>query len=355
MTGAGLDVRAQVRVGTFDLDAAIAVEPGELLVLVGPNGAGKSTLLRAVMGLRAVDGGRITLAGETLDDPEADVFVPARRRAIGAVFQDRLLFEHLDVVENVAFGLRSRGTPRRAAREIAMQWLERFGLTALARSRPAQLSGGESQRVALARALAVEPRLLVLDEPFVGLDATTRVDVRRELRHHLAGVAAPRVLVTHDPIEALGLADRIVVLESGRVTQTGTPAEVAARPRSAYVADLLGVNLLHGTLRAATLELDGGHPVAVVNDDAITGPATAIITPRAVTVHTVRPQGSARNAWATTIADLDDQGERVRVRVGAPVPLSIDITPSARAELGLVPGAPVWISFKATDVAIAAE
>jgi molybdate transport system ATP-binding protein len=352
-TGLACDVR--VRTGAFSVEAEFAVAPGELVALIGPNGAGKTTVLRAISGLRALDGGRLTLDGDVLDDPETGHFVPARRRMIGVVFQDRLLFDHLDVVENVAFGPRSRGASRTDARRTARGWIERLGVAHLASSRPPQLSGGEAQRVALARALAVEPRLLLLDEPFAALDASTRIEVRREVRRHLAALATPRVLVTHDPIEALGLADRIVVLEQGRITQIGAPAELLASPRSTYVADLLGVNLLRGTLRGGELDLGGGRHVAVVATGVPDGLAIATIGPRAITLHTTRPEGSARNVWSTTVADVDDQGDHVRVRVVEPVPLAVDVTRAARAELGLAPGSPVWISFKATEVVVAAD
>jgi molybdate transport system ATP-binding protein len=348
----GLDYRASVVQGGFSLDAAFSVAAGELVALVGPNGAGKSTVLRSIAGLLAIDDGRIVLDDEVLDDPAVDRFVPARLRAIGVVFQDRLLFHHLDVVENVAFGLRSRGVARAAARRTAGEWLERLGIAHLATSRAVKLSGGEAQRVALARALAVEPRLLLLDEPFAALDASTRIEVRREMRRHLAALDTPRVLVTHDPIEALGLADRVVVIEDGRITQVGAPDDLVATPRSRYVADLLGMNLLRGTLQGDVLDLGGDRLIAVVNSTGITGSALATLSPNAVTLHSTRPEGSARNVWSTTVADVDDQGDRVRVRVLDPVPLAIDVTRAARTELALAPGTSVWVSFKATEVVV---
>jgi molybdate transport system ATP-binding protein len=323
--------------------------------LIGPNGAGKSTVLRAISGLHALDRGRLVLDGEVLDDPATGRFVEAHRRMIGVVFQDGLLFDHLDVAENVAFGPRCRGVSRAGARRAAHDWLERLGIAHLASSRPRQLSGGEAQRVALARALAVEPRLLLLDEPFAALDASTRIEVRREVRRHLAGLPTPRILVTHDPIEALGLADRIVVLENGRITQIGSPADLLAWPRSTYVADLLGVNLLRGTLRGDELDLGGDLRVAVVASGVPDGPAIATVAPRSITLHANRPEGSARNVWSTTVVDVDDQGDRVRLRVLEPVPLAVDVTRAARAELALAPGMPVWVSFKATEVVVAPD
>ena len=197
--------------------------------------------------------------------------------------------------------------------------------------------------------------MLLLDEPFAALDATTKVEVRRDLQRHLATLTIPKILVTHDPIEAITLADRIVVLEAGRVLQTGTPDDLRARPRSHYVADLLGTNLLRGTLHGDVLELGSDRRVAVVHRAIADGPATATIHPRAITLHVVAPEGSARNVWSTVVEDLDDEGDRVRVRVGAPIPLVVEITPSARRDLELRPGSVVWVSFKATDVGIDTE
>jgi molybdate transport system ATP-binding protein len=323
-----------------------------LVVLVGPNGAGKSTLLRAIAGLIPIDSGRIELDGELLEDPRTSCFVPARQRSVGVVFQDRLLFDHMSVLDNVGFGLRSRGTRRREAQRVARDWLERLGLSELAELRPAQLSGGQAQRVALGRALAFEPGLLLLDEPFAALDASTRVEVRRDLRRHLASLDTPRVVITHDPVEAITLADRIVVLERGRVTQDGGPDDVRARPRSRYVADLIGINLLRGALCEGTIELAGGHRIEVAANDIRPGIVTATVHPHSITLHREQPHSSARNTWQTTIDDVDNEGERIRVRVGAPVPLAVEITPSAQSELALEPGVPVWLSFKATDVSI---
>jgi len=354
VTAAGLECKARLRLGSLSLDVDVAIAPGELVALVGPNGAGKSTLLRAVAGLQPIDAGRITFDGDVLDDPTVDQLVPANKRAIGVVFQDRFLFEHMTVVENVAFGLRSRGARRSAARPVAMRWMQRFGIAALAELRPAQLSGGQAQRVALARALAFEPRLLLLDEPFAALDATTRVEVKRDVRAYLATLTIPRVIVTHDPVEALTLAGRIVVLENGTITQVGTPDEIRARPRSHYVADFLGVNLVEGTLRDGTLMLATGAQIAVVDEVVHTGAATATIHPNAITLSRSEPESSARNVWPATVQDIDDEGERVRVRAVGAVSLVVEITPAAFRELALTPGSAVWVSFKATAVHVEA-
>jgi len=219
----------ETRVGALDLRMRLEIHDGEVVALLGPNGAGKTTMLRAIAGLIATDSCRVELDGQVLEDSSSGRYVPTDQRSIGFVFQDYLLFPHLNVVDNVAFGLRARG--QADARRRAMEWIDRLGLGSRGASKPSELSGGERQRVALARALAPGPRLLLLDEPLAALDATTRVSVRRDLKAHLSSFRGVRLLVTHDPLEAASLADRLVVMENGRLVQTGTPAEVTEHPR----------------------------------------------------------------------------------------------------------------------------
>jgi molybdate transport system ATP-binding protein len=344
-----LAVTMQLQLGALDLDVELHAALGETVAILGPNGAGKTTTLRALAGLAPIDAGRIVLDDALLDDG-AGTFVTPERRAVGVVFQDHLLFPHLSVLDNVAFGLRSRGTRRAPARAAASRWLAAIGLADRAASKPRELSGGQSQRVALARALATEPRLLLLDEPLAALDQGARGEVRRDLRARLRAFPGVRVIVTHDPTDAAVLADRLVVLERGRVTQVGTFGEVAARPRSRYVAELVGVNLLAGTAAGDHVVLDGGDRLVVPG--AGSGPALAMIHPHSVVLQREPPVGSARNVWPGTVSGVEPLGERVRVRLDGAVPLVAEITPAALAELGLGEGSTVFAAVKATDVSL---
>ena len=344
-----LDATIGLQLGSLDLDAQLTAGEGETVAILGPNGAGKTTLLRALAGLVPIDRGRITLNDVVLDDG-AGCFVPPERRPIGVVFQDYLLFPHLSVIENVAFGLRSRGATRAAARRTASTALERVGLADRGDARPRELSGGQAQRIALARAVATEPRLLLLDEPLAALDQTARGAVRRDLRDQLAMFPGVRILVTHDPLDAAALADRLVILEDGRVVQTGSFTDVSARPRSRYVADLVGVNLLHGVAHQDHVELASGALLAA--PDAGTGTALAVIHPRSVALHRQAPTGSPRNLSSGHISAVELLGDRVRVSIDGPMPLIAEITPAALAELGLTEGEPVWTAVKATEVTV---
>ncbi len=347
----GLDARVVVARGpAFRLGLALSIPAGRTVALLGPNGAGKSTAVWALAGLVALDDGWVRLAGETLDDPAASRFVEPEARRIGVVFQDGLLFPHLSAIDNVAFGLRSRGVGPQEARERAAEWLERVGLAELASRRPRDLSGGEAQRVALARALVTEPRLLLLDEPLSALDVTTRAHLRRLLVEHLAAFPGPRLLITHEPTEAFLLADEIHVLEDGAVTQSGTPDEIRRRPRTPYVADLSGANLVAGEAADGVVDT-GTHRLHVV-DRGISGPVIAVVRAAAIAIHRQRPEGSPRNAWATRVELVEHLGERSRLLLGDPLPLTAEVTEDAVRELGLAAGVEVWASVKATEIEV---
>jgi molybdate transport system ATP-binding protein len=355
----GLVADIALDVGTFSLRVALTVTAGEVTCVLGPNGAGKTTLLRALAGLTPITTGRVVLDGQVLDDPAAGVFVPAHRRQVGVVFQEHLLFPHLSARDNIAFGLRARRqTSRRHARQTADGWLDRFSLGGHGDRRPAQLSGGQAQRVALARALAPTPRLLLLDEPLAALDVATRSDVRAHLASCLAAADAPVLIVTHDPLDAMILADRIVILEAGRIVQAGPATEVARRPRTPYVARLVGLNLYAGTATGDTVTLDGGGLLHIAADSTAAGaaadPGAAVlvaIRPTAVAVHTGQPtHGSPRNVLPGLVESLEPFGDRVRVTIASTPPIHADITTAALAELRLAPGRPVWATIKATDL-----
>ena len=340
-----LSADVKVRLGTLELDVGLEVSGGEVVAVLGPNGAGKTTLLRALAGLQPLDSGSVVLDGRVLDDPASGRWVPPEQRSTGVVFQDYLLFPHLTALENVAFGPSARG--RRDAAAVASRWLERVGLAAQAGLRPRHLSGGQAQRVALARALALEPRLLLLDEPLSALDAGTRSEVRRELRRHLSEVRAIRLLVTHDPVDALALADRLVIVEQGRVTQAGSAADVTARPRSRYVAELVGVNLWRGRARGRQVEV-GGAQLTVAEESS--GEVFATVHPRAVALFHNHPEGTPRNVWRARPVDIDLLADRARVRLDGPLPVVAEVTPASVRELDLAAGGEVWVAIKATEI-----
>jgi molybdate transport system ATP-binding protein len=276
--------------------------------------------------------------------------VPPERRRVGVVFQEHRLFSHLSVLDNVAFGPRCQGVRRGAARSRARHWLDRLDLGGLADRRPSALSGGQAQRVALARALASRPRLLLLDEPFASLDAGARADLRSGLPDVLRAHEGPTLLVTHDPLDALVLGDRLVVLERGQVVQAGDAGEVARRPATEFVARLVGLTLFRGTARDGVVTLASGGLVAVA-DRALRGPVLVAIRPTSVALHVTPPGGSPRNVWHGLVTGLEPVGDRVRVAVRARPALLADVTPAAVADLRLAPGREVWASVKATEVA----
>lgn len=342
-----LDARLVVERGTFRLDLALRIGAGEVVALLGPNGAGKTTALRTLAGLTPLHAGHVTVAGRDLDRPDRRTWTPAERRPIGVVFQDYLLFPHLTALDNVAFGPRRHGVDRRRARDQAAGWLARMGLTEQARRKPRQLSGGQAQRVALARALAVDPALLLLDEPLAALDARTRLDLRAQLQHHLAAHAGATLLVTHDPLDALVLADRLVIVEHGQVVQEGDAATITAQPRTDYVARLVGLNLYRG--RASGDSVRVGDGFVLHTTDRYDGDVFVAFPPAAVALHPRRPDGSPRNTWPATITGTQRHGDNLRIQLSGPIEVAADVTPAAAAQLRLALGQPVWAAVKATE------
>ncbi len=320
-TGLEVDVAVPGR-----LEAQLSAPPGEVVAVLGPNGAGKSTLLAAVAGLLG-NVGPVRSDGVDWSGPGLRP-VLVRERRVGMVFQGQRLFPHLSALENVAFGLRARGRSAAAARVVAADWLGRFELTGLGERKPRSLSGGQAQRVAIARALATDPSVLLMDEPFAGLDVGVATGLRLELRTHLAAYAGVCLLVTHDALDAFVLADRVLVLDEGRVAQYGAPSEVAARPQTEHVARLAGLNVLRR------------------------GEELLAFRPTDVTVSLSVPEGSARNRWHGPVTGVMPHGDAMRVRVAAEdgADLVADVTPAAGAELGLAPGRMVWLSVKTTAI-----
>jgi molybdate transport system ATP-binding protein len=316
VSGLAVDLRVPGRV-----EARFDLAPGEVLAVIGPNGAGKSSLVQALAGLVPAEG------SATLDGTDL-LTRPAQDRRVGLVFQNQLLFPHLSALANVAFGPRSRDAGRAEAEATARQWLDRLGVGDLAHRRPRQLSGGQAQRVAIARALATDPRLLLLDEPLTGLDVKVAMALRIELGRHLASYDGATLLVTHHAIDALTIADRVLVLDAGQVAQLGTPAEVSQRPRTEHVARLVGLNVVREA------------------DSLVAFP------PEVVAVSLATPEGSPRLRWQGQVVDVSPHGDAVRllVHTTAGPDLIADVTPGSATELGLAPGRPVWLSVKETAV-----
>lgn len=341
----GLEVAATV--AARDFDVAIKVGDGEVLAVLGPNGAGKSTLLAIIAGLIRPDTGFVRVGDRLLTDRSSGIAVAPHRRSVGLLAQEPLLFPQLTAAANVAFGPRSQGVGRLAARRAARQWLAAVDAFDMADRKPGQLSGGQAQRVAVARALAADPEVLLLDEPFAALDAKSAPALRTLLRGVLASRARAVLLVTHDIVDALTLADRIVVLESGRVSEQGAVRAVLARPRSAFAAKIAGLNLLLGTATDTGLADIAG----TVEDGCVPGhPAAAVFSPAAVAIYPDQPGGSPRNVFAVRIAEVEARGSGVRVYAGTG--LMADITAAAAADLDLDPGRQVYFVVKASEVAV---
>ena len=347
-----LRVEAQTRVGAFALDVALETPAGHCLALAGPSGAGKTSVLRIVAGLLHPEHGRVSCGEEVWLDTAAGADVAPERRRCGYVFQEYALFPHLRAWQNVAYPLRD--LPRRERHRRALELLDRFGLGALADARPRDLSGGERQRVAVARALARRPAALLLDEPLSALDARTRASAARELASVLRDSGVPALLVTHDFIEAALLGVQVGVIDGGRLVQIGSAAELAASPASAFVADFTGAVVLTGTARRGRdglthVALDGGGSVA--STDPGDGPVAVSIYPWEIALAPANAprSGSAQNHLPVEVMTITAVGNRIRVSLAAPQPLSAEITDASARRLALEPGARAVASWKATS------
>ena len=357
------ELQLQAVVADRQVDVAFSVPAGEVLAVLGPNGAGKSTALHVIAGLVRPDTGRVRLGDRILTDTETGLHVPTHQRRVGLLLQDPLLFPHLSVEANVAFGPHSRRRSfwagRARQRAAALHWLREVDAEQFADRRPRQLSGGQAQRVAIARALAAEPDVLLLDEPMAGLDVAAAAAIRAVLRNVVVRDARATILVTQDLHDVDTLADRVLILESGKVAEIGPVADVLAAPRSRFAARVAGVNLINGTIDVdGTLcSRSGSRWHGAAAEQPATGQdAVAVFGPSAVAVYRDPPHGSPRNTVAVTVAELDTRGPTVRVRAGdqpdgAPG-LAADISVDAATELRLVPGQRVWFSVKAQEVAL---
>ncbi|MEV4954122.1 sulfate/molybdate ABC transporter ATP-binding protein [Paenarthrobacter nitroguajacolicus] len=341
------NLNAALRARNFDI--TLSLGPGETVAVLGPNGAGKSTLLGIISGLLRPDTGDAELSDATLFDIDSDQFTPPHRRGTALLAQEPLLFPHMSVLENVAFGPRAAGASRHDARQTALHWLDEVDATEFAQRRPGQLSGGQAQRVAVARALAANPKLLLLDEPMAALDIHAALLLRRLIKRVLTGRNA--IIITHDVLDALILADRVIVIENGHITEQGRTRDVLEKPRSRFAAGLSGLNLLTGTITEFGLTTNEGLAVAGYREDAALpgNPGAAAFPPSAVSVYLTVDHGSPRNTFKVTITDLEPRGDQIRVRAGH---LSADITPAASAELDLLPGTEAYFVVKAAATLI---
>ena len=348
-----LDADLGVRLDGFELSVPLTVADGETVVLLGPNGAGKTTALRTIAGLRALDRGRVVVDDRLLDEPSTGAWVPTERRPIAVVFQDYLLFPHLNTRDNVVVRAARPWGERAEARAQADEWLTRLGLDGYADAKPARLSGGQAQRVALARALACEPRSAAARR------APRRARrARREVRCDASCASispTPARPVSSSPTTRSTRSCSRTGSWSSRpdaVVQAGTVDDLQARPRTRYVADLVGVNLYRAVADGSHVRVDHDGELAAVNDDALSGPVLVMIRPQAVALHQRRPEGSPRNVWSVTVRDLDVLGDRARVQLVGGPPITAEVTRHAVADLALAPGTPVWASVKAADVTL---
>ena len=340
------------------IDLALQVRPGEVVAVLGGNGAGKSTLLSLISGLIRPDAGRITLDGKVLVDVDERVWVPSHQRGVVLLAQQALLFPHLTAAANVAFGPRSKGAGRQDAKAEALRWLAAVDATEFAERKPAQLSGGQAQRIAIARALATDPALLLLDEPMAALDVAVAPALRQLLRKVLRDTGRTALLVTHDLIDALSLADRVIVLDAGRIVEDGPTRTVLAQPRSRVRRPHRRRQPDRRHRRGPrTAHPDGTRIQGIVDPTCVTGQtAVAVFSPAAVAVHLAQPTGSPRNHLPVTITELEPRGELIRVHaadtIGGTGGLIADITAAAAADLELFPGKAVHYAIKATEVQI---
>jgi molybdate transport system ATP-binding protein len=357
------ELQLRAVVADRQLEVEFSVSAGEVLAVLGPNGAGKSTALHVIAGLVRPDEGLVRLGDRVLTDIGAGVNVATHDRRVGLLLQDPLLFPHMSVAANVAFGPHSRRRMSRSARAeqraTALRWLREVDAEQFADRKSRQLSGGQAQRVAIARALAAQPDVLLLDEPLTGLDVAAAAAIRAVLRNVVTRGGCAVILITHDLLDVFTLADRVLVLESGKIAEIGPVADVLSAPRSHFGARIAGINLVNGTIGpdGALHARSGDHWHGIPAQELGGGQdAIAVFPPTAVAVYRDAPHGSPRNRVELTVAELGIRGSAVLVRAqeqadGAPG-LAAEITVDAASELRLTPGENVWFSVKAHEVAL---
>lgn len=345
-----MTVEVARRLRDYRLDVSFEAPSGGCLALVGPTGCGKTTTLRIIAGLLAPDEGRVAVDGQPLVDTRQGVWLPPQRRRLGFVFQDYALFPHMTVLQNVLYGCRGRFRGRKEAEAYARSVLAQVRLTGNEQVKPGRLSGGQQQRVALARALAAAPRALLMDEPLAALDAVTRRQVRRELRSIISGAGTQTVLVTHDVVDALSLADVVCVMDRGQIIQSGDRRELLARPRNRFVAEFLGLNLLECRVTPGP---DGAYharcgDTVFHTTDEVEGEALLTCAPWDVFLSPAPPESSAMNVLHGRISDISHLGGRTRVTVENGVAITAEVTHESEERMGLRVGQEIYAGFKAS-------
>lgn len=361
----------EVARGTFDLRIDLTVDPGEIVGVIGANGSGKSTLLGSIAGTLPIRSGRIALGDRTLSSREEgsrELSLPRAARRVGLLDQRARLFPHLDATANITFGPRAQGRSRSEADATAREWLERVGLAGRGAARENELSGGQQQRVAIARTLAAEPQALLLDEPFAALDVSSSSDLRVLLTQEIRRLDVPTVLVTHDPVDLIALADRVLVLEAGRVAQQGTVAEILAAPTTDFAAEFSGRTLLRGhATENGTLRVDGAPVPEIQGRQALAEPGRAAVgsfDPADVRIEAATsaasdsaPHSTGAAAfdsliWIGTVSSLSSSRTGVRVECFEWPGFFAEVPVSRASEAWLQPGSHVRLEIPTESITL---
>ena len=336
-----LDARVILNRDSLTIDVELQLQHGEVIAVLGPNGAGKTSLLHALLGWLELESGWIMVDGEVIDSPDTDSYVPPQHRPFGMVFQDGLLFPHMSVEKNILFGAGKDFNLKPLAESLqASELLAKF---------PSELSAGERQRAAIARSLAARPKVLFLDEPFSALDIQGKRRGRSLLKEALAIEVSGCLMVTHDLVDAFTLADRVMIIEGGKLTQFDVPDRIRSRPGSEWIADLVGWNYYEGIGEGSVVTLPHGTTIFTAQDD-LDGPTSISINPASVSIFKSQPSGSPRNSWLSSIQNIEILGGRARVSLVGEIDICADITTVAANELRQSISSEVWVSVKATEV-----